>query len=367
MQSVAAHINTKTQHITSVEVGVVGAGQAGLATGYYLKQRGVSFIILDENDAVGASWTKRWDSLRLFTPAKYSGLPGYPFPGDPYALPHKDDVAAYFAAYAQRFDLPIQLNTKVQQIKHDGSAYQIETNRGMIQVQQVVIASGTFHTPAIPAITHALSPSIQQIHSSAYLNPAQIQGERVLVVGAGSSGAQIALELTHTHQVFLAGRDPGSNPRKILGKDLFWWFYTTGLARLSRESWIGQRLLSSDERADARVDVSRKAILAAGIEWLPRVTGAVEGQPQFEDGRVVPVDAVIWATGFRADYSWIDDLPVDEKGYPRHYRGMVWDHPGLYFVGLKLQHRANSHLIGGVGEDAEYVVSSIEQKLHESA
>jgi putative flavoprotein involved in K+ transport len=213
------------------DVIVIGAGQAGLATGYYLAQRGVDFVILDAGSEVGEVWSKRWDSLRLFSPAKYSSLPGLAFPAAPFHLPTKDEVAAYFKAYVTRFQLPVRLGVKVTRVYREGQQYFLETKAGLFSALHVVIAIGTFHAPKIPAFAKDMDTGIVQLHSSQYHNPQQIGAGKVMVVGASSSGAQIAVDLAQTHEVYLAGRDPGSSPRRLLPTPTGG--YTTGLGRLS--------------------------------------------------------------------------------------------------------------------------------------
>lgn len=351
-------ISTQSQY----DVIVIGAGQAGLATGYYLQSKGMSFTILDAQARVGDVWRNRWDSLRLFTPARYSSLPGMMFPAQPFALPTKDDVADYLESYAQRFNLPVQLGTRMKSIQRFGDMYMLEADNGMYYARHVVVATGTFQKPKYPAFAGKLAPTVQQMHSSMYRNPSQIHGETVLVVGAGSSGGQIALELASTHQTFLAGRDPGSDPRQILGVDLYWWADKLGLLHLRKDGLLGRWLMQPTTQGDKRVGVPTSAITEAGVTWLPRVVDVKDGQPVFEDGQHLNIDAVIWATGFQPDYTWIQGLDVDATGLPVHHRGVVATEPGLYFMGLVSQHWANSHLIGGVGRNAKYIVDVIAER-----
>ncbi|HET6569762.1 MAG TPA: NAD(P)/FAD-dependent oxidoreductase, partial [Rhodothermales bacterium] len=216
-----------TEHVDTI---VIGAGQAGLAAGYYLARRGHDFLILEHNVRLGENWRKRWDSLRLFTPAIYSSLPGMPFPSAPYHLPGKDEVAAYLEAYAARFGLPVRLNTMVNAVRHEGDRFGVYTDGGLLTARNVIVATGAFQTPALPSFAADIDPTITQVHSSGYRNPEQLPPGPVLVVGAGNSGAQIALELAASREVWLAGPDVGHLPRRILGKDLFWWIWRTMLA-----------------------------------------------------------------------------------------------------------------------------------------
>ena len=349
------------------DVIVIGAGQAGLATGYYLAQRSVDFVILDAGSEVGEVWTKRWDSLRLFSPAKYSSLPGFAFPAAPFHLPTKDEVAAYFKAYVTRFQLPVRLGVKVTRVHRQGQQYFLETNAGLFSASHVVIAIGTYHAPKIPAFAKDMEKGIVQLHSSQYRNPQQIKAGKVMAVGASSSGAQIAMDLAQPHEVYLAGRDPGNSPRRLLGRDIYWWLYTTGLGNLSRDSWLGRKMARSFDtgggHGGGRVAMPAQMILDAGVRWVPRIVGTQNGLPLLEDGQVLDVQTVIWATGFRPDYRWVEEMPVNREGYPVHTRGVVEGEPGLYVMGLVFQYRLNSHMVGGVGRDAEYLGKVIAERL----
>lgn len=338
---------------------IIGAGQAGLAVGYYLaKQAHNDFIILDGNGRVGDVWRRRWESLRLFTPAEYNNLPGLPFPVPAGHLPLKNEVADYLEAYAQRFDLPVCLNTLVESVTHDGDHYIITTSSRTHKANNVVIAAGAFHTPYIPEFNAALDPNIQQLHSSEYRIPDQLQAGTVLVVGAGNSGVQIATELAETRNVWLSGRDTGVIPRRLLGKDFFWWLTRT-VFKVTVDSWLGRRLAVRVRGGDPIFSDIADALSRSSVERVPHTAGVRGGKPILEDGRVLEVANVVWCTGFKPNYFWIS-LPVfDESGYPIHYRGVVKDAPGLYFVGLPGLFRVNSNLLGGVGADAEYIAAHI--------
>jgi len=339
---------------------VIGAGQAGLATGYYLSQEGVDFNIFDSHERVGDPWRERWDSMRLFTPARYNNLPGMAFPGEDDRLPHKDEVAEYLETYADHFNLPVKLETIVASVSRQGETYQVETEVGEgYQTRNIVVATGSFQKPYVPALAAELDPSIFQTHSSEYQNPQQLQDGEVLVVGAGNSGTQISLELAEERQVYLSGPDTGRIPRTLFGRDIYRWIWPT-ILQLSVESWLGGRLAeNAASGGDPLVGITQKEVEEAGIHRVPRTTGADGGQPVLEDGREIDAGNVIWATGFKPDYSWIN-LPVfGENGYPEHERGVVEEEPGLYFMGLKYQHRGKSTLIGGVGDDARYIVEQI--------
>ena len=342
------------------ETVVVGGGQAGLSLGYHLARLGVDFVILTDEARVGDNWRRRWDSLRLFTPARYSGLPGMPFPAPPDHLADKDEVAEYLERYAQRFDLPIRLDTRVERLTSNGERFHlsVEDSDTIIEADNVVIATGAFQTPRIPAIASSLSPSIHQLHSSGYRNPFELPDGPVLVVGAGNSGAQIALELARDRKVWLAGRDTGHMPRRVLGFDLFDWIWPI-LTRATTDTMLGRRLRAKAGRGgDALIGIPERELMNAGVTRVSRVTGERGGLPVCGD-RVVEPRTIIWSTGFAPDYRWID-LPISgDDGYPRHEKGAVPDAPGLFFLGLRFQHRMSSSLIGGVGHDAALVAAQI--------
>ncbi len=341
---------------------VIGGGQAGLAAGYFLTQQGHSFTILDENKCAGDVWRSRWDSLRLFTPSKYSSLPGSRFPQADFYFPTKDEVADYLEAYAGQFHLPVQHGVKVETLTRSDKGYRVITSAGSLDAKKVIIATGPFQKPKIPAFAQKLDAHILQIHSSAYYNPGRIPVQNILVVGAGNSGTEIALELARSgKRVWLAGRDVGRIPAdklgRVFGGGLYWWFIN---GVLNVKTPIGRKMRTKVLYQGAPlISSSRRQVLEAGIESTPRVSAVLSGKPQLEDGRSLPAEAVIWATGFVPDYKWID-LPVfDEYGYPRHQRGVILEAPGLYFVGLPFQTALSSSLLGGVGVEAKYIVNQM--------
>jgi putative flavoprotein involved in K+ transport len=341
---------------------VIGGGQAGLATGYYLSQLGKSYLILDENPKLGTPWRKRWDSLRLFTPNHSNHLPGMKFPGESSYFPTKDEAAAYLEAYAGRYQLPIQQAAKVTKLARNESGYQISTGDTSYHANHVVIATGAFHTPFIPPIAQQLSADIFQLHSVDYHNPGNVQGKNILVVGAGNSGAEIATELSKAgRNVWLAGRDVGRIPAdkfgKILGGKPYWWFMRHVM---TINTPLGRRMKSNVlTHGNPLIRARREEIGASGVEFTPRLAGVVSGKPQLDGGRILAADCVIWATGFKPDYQWIELLIFDSMGRPLHNRGVVGAAPGLFFVGLHFQTGLTSSLMGGVGEDARYITSQI--------
>ena len=354
-----------TERIDTV---VVGGGQAGLATGYYLRQHGLEFRILDAGDRVGDPWRNRWDSLRVFTPARYTRLPGMVFPGSPRAFPTKDEVADYLESYAERFDLPVELGVRVDGLERNGGGYLVTAGNRRIEADTVVVAMASYQLPSLPPFAPALADDVVQLHSSEYRNPDQLQDGGVLVVGAGNSGAEIALDVAPEYEVWLSGRDVGSVPFDIdsafghrvgvpfvMGV-LYHRVLTTGnpVGRHLRPGLLSQ--------GGPLIRTGPADLAAAGVERVARTTAVEEGQPVVGDDRVLDVENVIWCTGYRPDFSWID-LPIfDGKESPKepvHERGVVPDAPRLYFVGLFFLYALTSSLFTGVGRDAEYVVEHL--------
>lgn len=349
-----------------VETVVIGSGQAGLAVGYHLAKRGRPFVILDASERVGDSWRHRWDSLRLFTPARYDGLPGSPFPAEPWVYPTKNQVADYLEAYAARFDLPVRNGVAVDRLSQEGDRFVVATGDDRLVADDVVVASGTYHRLRVPDFAQDLDPGIMQVGSPEYRGPSQLREGNVLVVGAGNSGAEIAYEVATTHRTWLSGPETGHIPVRT---ESFWdrvltppfWFIASRV--LTVDTPIGRRIRPRALRTAAPLErVRPKDIAAAGIERVPRTLGVVDGLPILEDGRIVDAANVIWCTGFRPDFGWID-LPVfDEDGEPMHERGVVVSRPGLYFIGRFFLSAFTSSLLGGVGRDAGYIVEQISSR-----
>jgi putative flavoprotein involved in K+ transport len=352
-----------------IETVVVGGGQAGLSIGYHLARRGLSFVILDANERIGDSWRKRWDSLRLFTPARFNGLDGMPFPGPGYSFSTKDEVADYLETYAARFRLPVRTGVRVKHLSRNGARFLVDAEPWQFEADNVVVAMGSYQLPRLPVFAGSLDPDIVQLHSAAYRNVAQLREGRVLVVGVGNSGAEIALDVAASRQTWLAGTESGRVPFHhggALARHLFLplMFRVIGHRVLTIRTPVGRKmrpkLLS---HAAPLVRVKPADIAAAGIQRVSRVVGTRDGLPVLEDERVLPVENVIWCTGFRPDFSWID-LPVfdgqnKEPKEPIHARGIVADEPGLYFVGLAFLYAMSSGFLPGVGRDAEHVVKHI--------
>jgi putative flavoprotein involved in K+ transport len=349
---------------TRYEVVVVGAGQAGLAIGYHLARRGLRFTILDRADSIAPAWRERWESLTLFTPRRYDGLPGLPFPGDPDGYPSRDEVIDYLERYARTFELPIRLSTQVKRLTTEDGTFVLETDAGTITADQVVVATGPFQAPFVPELAGKLDPQVFQVHSTGYRRPEDVSEGTALVVGGGNTGFQIAKELSATHDVRLAvGSRQTPLPQRLLGKDLFWWLTKSRLLATTVESRLGQRLRHRETLIGSS---PRELERRFGVELKARVVDASGRAVRFADGSELEVDAVIWATGYRPDYSWID-LPVfDPDGRPRHRRG-VTDVPGFCFLGLTWQHTRGSALLGWVKDDAEFIADRIERTKSEAA
>ncbi len=349
-----------TEHL---DVVVVGGGQAGLAVGHHLARQGRRFVILDGNRRVGDSWRHRWDSLRLFTPARYDGLPGWSFPAPAWSFPTRDEMADYLEAYANRFQLPVRTGTRVDGVRRDGSGYLVEAGERRYRAGHVVVASGQYHLPVVPGFSTELDPAIRQLHSSEYRERSQLRNGGVLVVGAGNSGADIAIELSRHHPTSLSGPDKGAVPFRIEGRAArlllpLLWFVASHI--LTVRTPIGRRVRPKVIASGAPlIRVKPADIAAAGIERVPRTIGVREGAPLLEDGRVMNVSNVIWCTGLRPDFGWIDLDVFDDDGAPRCTRGVVDGEPGLYFVGLDFLHSFTSENVGGVGRDARHIAKRI--------
>jgi putative flavoprotein involved in K+ transport len=339
------------------EVIVVGAGQAGLAIGYFLARQRRSFVILEAEKEPAAAWRARWDSLKLFTPVRYSGLPGLPFPGDPDSYPARDDVVAYLTEYARHFALPVALGSRVRAIRHAHGRYLVELDDRRYSADQVVVATGPFQVPFVPPIADHLAQGVAQLHSTRYREPDELPDGRVLVVGGGNTGFQIAQELSASREVHLSiGSRQTPLPQRILGRDLFWYLEKIGTMRRSTETRLGRRLAGRDALIGSNPRALRKR---NGVRLHPRAIAASGQTVRFSDGTELDVSAVVWATGFRNDHSWIDAPIFDDRQRVVHRRG-VTDSPGLYFLGLTWQYTRGSALIGWVGDDAAYIADQIQ-------
>jgi putative flavoprotein involved in K+ transport len=337
------------------EVVVIGGGQAGLAIGHLLAQQGRRFTILEAAGEPAAAWRTRWDSLKLFTPVRYDGLPGLTFPGDPDSYPGRDDVVAYLTDYAQRFELPVELNSRVQSVRPRDGGFLVELADRTYEADQVVVATGPFQVPFTPAMAADLGSEVAQLHSTDYRSPDGLPPGAALVVGGGNTGFQIAAELAQSREVHLAvGARQTPLPQRILGRDLFRYLEATRLMNKTVTSRIGQRM----KDRETLIGSSPRRARRQGIRMRPRATGAHGSAVTFADGSEATVAAVVWATGFRLDHSFVE-LPVfDARGEVEHRRG-VTEVPGLYFLGLPWQHTRGSALLGWVKDDAEFIAQRI--------
>jgi putative flavoprotein involved in K+ transport len=346
-----------------IETVVIGGGQSGLAVGYHLMRQGRPFVILDANERIGDTWRKRWDSLRVFTPARLNALPGMPFPAPASSFPTKDEVADYLVAYAARFNLPVRTGVRVDRLSRFGDRFVVTSGDRRFEADNVVVASGAYHNPRVPVFAPELDPAIVQLHSSEYRNPSQLREGGALVVGAGNSGAEIAFEASRGHQTWLSGRDTGHEPvRPGSGPDRFvtplMWF--AAMHVLTVRTPVGRKVQQTFRSSGIPLArIRRQDLTAARVELVPRTAGVRDGMPVLDGGQIVDVANVIWCTGFAPDFRWIN-LPVfNEDGDPVHDRGVVESQPGLYFIGMYFQYALASVLIGGVGRDAEHVASHI--------
>jgi putative flavoprotein involved in K+ transport len=352
-----------------VDTLVIGGGQAGLSVGYHLAQRGLPFLILEANQRIGDSWRSRWDSLRLFTPARFDGIPGMPFPAHRNKFPTKNEMADYLESYAARFSLAVRTGVAVDRLTRQGDRYVVTAGERCFEANNVVVAMATYQRRSIPSFAHELDPHVVQLHSSDYRNLSQLRDGPVLIVGAGNSGSEIALEVARAgHRTWLSGRDVGHLPFRIEGRAA-----RLGLARLILR-FLFHRVLTMDtpigrkvrprivRRGGPLIRVKPADLSSAGVVRVPRTVGVRNGMPVLSDETLVEVANVVWCTGFHPGFSWID-LPVFGKdGEPKQWRGVVPGESGLYFVGLHFLYAMSSTMIHGVGRDAEHVARNIAAK-----
>jgi putative flavoprotein involved in K+ transport len=358
-----------TQHIETL---IIGAGQAGLATGYHLQRLGRPFLILDKNARIGDNWRQHYDSLKLYSPARYDGLPGLPFPAPPWSYPGKDDVADYLEKYAVHADLPVRMSTGVDRlVPRPGGGFAAQLGPDTVTCDNVVVATGSFgRTPRVPEFAGDLDPAIRQLHSSEYRGPSQLADGPVLVVGASHSGCDIAYEVAEHRPTTLVGRDPGQIPldwnsraiRLAFPVIIFMWRHV-----VTRRTPIGRKEMPEvRHHGGPMLRVKRAHLDSRGVlRNTGRVVGVEDGLPQLDDGTVVEAGTVIWCTGFRQAFDWIDAPVFGEDGFPTEYRGVVDSVPGLYFCGLAFQFAFSSMVLPGVGRDAEYVARHIDRRTVE--
>ncbi|MGX5714797.1 flavin-containing monooxygenase [Arthrobacter sp. MAHUQ-56] len=349
-----------SEHFDTV---VIGGGQAGLAMGYHVSRLHRPFVILDENARTGDSWRSRWDSLRLFTPARYDALPGSRYPAPPWSYPSRDGFADYLSAYAAEFSLPVRHNTRVIRLGHNGTSFVIDTGTGQLEAGNVVVASGWDRKPKVPAFAHQLDHTIRQLPAADYKNPQDLQPGPVLVVGAGNSGADIALELAASRKTYLSGRHPGEIPWPIdavAARPLTLAVFFAFSHILNLKTPVGRKARPQVlAHSGPLIRVKDRDLVAAGVERVPRTEGTRDGMPLLADGRTLDVANVIWCTGFRPALEWID-LPVTgPDGEPQQERGVAKAQAGLYFLGAVFQQSLASSMVHGVGRDAAYIARHI--------
>jgi putative flavoprotein involved in K+ transport len=352
------------------DVIVIGGGQAGLSVGHHLARQGLSFVILEAQPRIGDAWRTRWDSLRLFTPAKYDGLDGLKFPAAPHTFPTKDEMADYLEAYAKHFQLPVRTGTRVERLTREGDRYVVIAGGRRLEASHVVVAMASYQRPRVPSLASDLDPGIVQMKSLDYRRPDQLPPGNVLVVGAANSGAEIALDLVRSgRRVLLSGRNPGEVPFPIENRFVI----SVILPILFR--LVFHRIMTVDTPMGrrARPDFMKKGLplirtkfaqlRAAGVTLVGRTEGTSNGRPKLADGTVLDVASVVWCTGFDIGRQWTD-LPVfDERDEPIQHRGVVPDEPGLYFVGPHFLYSASSTMIHGIGRDAQRVATTIGQRM----
>ena len=352
-----------------VDTVVIGGGQAGLSVGYHLARRGQKFVILETNERVGDSWRSRWDSLRLFSPARFDGLDGLPFPGNRHVFPTKDEMGDYLESYARHFKLDVRTDMKVTSVRRVGDEYVVESRAKTFVAANVVIAMASYQKPRVPDMAAGLDKAIVQMHSSDYRNLRQLRPGPVLIVGAGNSGAEIAMETVRGgHETWISGRHPGHVPwdirsrvaRTFILRPLFRFVFhrvltmDTPIGRKARPAMIS--------KGGPLIRVKPNDMTAAGIRRVGRTVAVRDGKPVLDSGEVLEVANVIWSTGYHAGLDWVE-LPIfDDHGEPRQTRGVVHGEPGMYCVGLHFLYAMSSSMIHGVGRDADYVAGIIAKR-----
>lgn len=346
------------------ETVVIGGGQTGLIVGHALEEEDVDYVILDAGSRIGDAWRGRWDSLRLFTPARLNGLPGMDFPARGSSFVAKDQIADFLEEYATAMKLRVRLDSRVTRLGHDGAKFTVEVGDQETKARNVIVAMADCQKPKLPEFAPSLDPDIVQMHSTQYKNPSQLQDGPVLIVGLGNSGADIAYDVSSTHPTIVSGTESGSIPFPL--ESWFGRHIGTRLVRfvtvhvLNTSTPIGRRARPKMlDKAAPLVRVRAKELAVAGVSRVERITGIEDGQPVTRGGQVLDVANVIWCTGYRAGFEWID-LPVfDDDGRPIHHRGVVPNMPGLYFVGLFFLHSLWSETITGVQPDVKQIVKHL--------
>jgi putative flavoprotein involved in K+ transport len=349
------------------DVIVIGAGQSGLAAAYHLKRRGLEFVVLEADQRVGDVWRRRYDSLRLYSPAKLDALPGLPLPLPGHAFPTGRQMADYLETYVAHHRLPVRVGERVTQLRAvaPNAGYEITAGGSRYRAEQVIVATGPFQRPFIPDFAREMEPEIHQLHSADYRNPEQLADGPVLVVGVSHSGADIAYEVaTAGHPTALSGTDRGQLPISVDSRPmrLLWPVMRQVTSSVLTLGTPVGRTASRKLRGHGGplLRVRRADLVRAGVDrYSARTVGARGGRPRLADGTVLDVSNIIWCTGFRPDFSWIE-LPIfGEDGWPQHTRGVVASASGLYFLGLPFEYAFASMLVLGAARDAEFVVDRI--------
>ena len=357
---------------THIETVIIGAGQAGLATGYHLQRRGRPFVILDAGSRIGDHWRRQWDSLKLYSPAKYDSLPGLPFPAKRWSFPGKDEVGDYLETYARTMELPVQLETRVTSLDPTGDGFRVTTDRGTWTCDNVVVATGTYgRTPNVPGVAAQLDPSILQLHSSEYRRPGQLRDGPTLVVGASHSGCDIAYEVADSRPTILVGRDCGQIPPRLDSAVMHALFPVLIFAWrhvLTLRTPMGRKQAPAvRHHGGPMLRVKRSDLADRGVERVSsRIEEVRDGRPVV-DGTPREVVNVVWATGFRQVFDWIHLPVIGDDGWPREMRGVATDADGLYFCGLSFQYAFSSMLLAGAGRDADLVAGRIASRIGQAA
>jgi len=340
---------------------IIGAAQAGLSMAYELKQLQKNYVVLDKESEIGASWLKRWDSLTLFTPSEFNNLKGLKFPKPKGHYPDKYEVAEYFKSYVDTFDIPIEFDTLVTEIQDKSDYFVVKCEDVFYEAEQVIIATGPFHIPYTPPFYQKIDSSVFQIHSDYYKNPSQLQKGKAMVVGAGDSGYQILDEISNTDRdVYFSGdTEVKTLPQEFLGKTLWWWFTKTGYLSFSKTSWLGKKISESKQPiigVDVKGILNKENVIPVG-----KTINANSHKIVTEEAELTDVRNIIWATGYRPKFEWIEGLELDKNGYPLHHRG-ISNIDGLYFIGLPWLHTRASATLGGIQKDADYLGDYILEK-----
>lgn len=352
---------------------IIGGGQAGLAAGHHLAQRGLDFVILDADAQIGDHWRERWDSLRLYSPARSDNLPGFAFPAAAYHYPTGREMGDYLDAYAARLRLPVRSGVRVDRVDRtsDQTGFIVAAGDKRIAARQVVVATGAFPIPSVPAFAADIDPSIRQLHSHEYHGPAQLQDGPVLVVGLAHSGGDIAFEVAGSHRTILSGAFHGQLPFRVIDSPrarIFWPILSFMFAHvLTIRTPMGKRMRAQIRGGSGGAPLLRVRLPdleAAGVErHEARTVGVKDGKPVLGDGTVLDVRNIVWCTGYRRDYSWIGAPVVGADGWPDEVRGVSPTVPGLYFLGIPFSYAFTSMLVAGAGRDAQYVVDRIAERV----